>query len=418
MQAGQQSKNPSQHEADQTQSTNYLFVNVIGNEVEYVGPGENDTQAQTIIADQPVPQNTPIYYFEVEIVEKGQDGYIGVGLQQKQTNVFRLPGWEKNSYGYHGDDGSIFSGAGQGRAYGPKFTMGDVIGVLFNQLDKSISFTKNGAEIGTAFKQVHQNNLYPCIGLRTRYEKVRINFGDRPFVADFNAISERLKQQALKQLMNMKSVPQIRPVADKDELVVQLLEAKMKSGKSFDQIAKECGLTNVYTAQLFYNQAQLNQNTVEKLKKAVPQLTDELIEEMKMAPNRYYDDDILKEPQIHRLHEAISHNGQSLKALVNEKFGDGVMSTEDFFMTVGQTKGISGEDRVVITMNGKFMPFSLQQSQSCINFPIFTAQNGPQFNEFYSNLCGFGQMHRTRNSRKCQLKKERDHKSLGDENLN
>jgi cyanate lyase len=42
----------------------------------------------------------------------------------------------------------------------------------------------------------------------------------------------------------------------KDKLVKSLLKAKEKSGKTFTQIAKEVGLTNVYTTQLFYNQVQ------------------------------------------------------------------------------------------------------------------------------------------------------------------
>ena len=40
----------------------------------------------------------------------------------------RLPGWDKHSYGYHGDDGHSFCSSGQGQKYGPTFTTGDVVG--------------------------------------------------------------------------------------------------------------------------------------------------------------------------------------------------------------------------------------------------------------------------------------------------
>lgn len=40
--------------------------------------------------------------------------------------------------GYHGDDGYAFSGSGQGRAYGPPYSTGDVIGALFNRVDRTI----------------------------------------------------------------------------------------------------------------------------------------------------------------------------------------------------------------------------------------------------------------------------------------
>ena len=40
----------------------------------------------------------------------------------------RLPGWDKHSYGYHGDDGNSFCSSGTGQAYGPTFTTNDIIG--------------------------------------------------------------------------------------------------------------------------------------------------------------------------------------------------------------------------------------------------------------------------------------------------
>eukprot|EP01026_Neomeris_dumetosa_P006053 TRINITY_DN11887_c0_g2_i4.p3 TRINITY_DN11887_c0_g2~~TRINITY_DN11887_c0_g2_i4.p3 ORF type:complete len:195 (-),score=18.97 TRINITY_DN11887_c0_g2_i4:355-939(-) len=160
---------------------------------------------------------------------------------------------------------------------------------------------------------------------------------------------------------NIKAQPSITPNIDKDEFVVELLQAKMQSGKSFDEIASECGLTNVYTAQLFYNQAQLKEGTDIKLQKAVPALSDKLIQQMKMAPVRNFDEDILHEPHIYRMYEAITHYGLSLKALINEKFGDGIMSAVDFYMSVDSVKGKQGEDRVVVTMNGKFLPFNEQK---------------------------------------------------------
>jgi hypothetical protein len=56
----------------------------------------------------------------------------------------RLPGWDRNSYGYHGDDGHSFCSSGTGQAYGPTFTTGDVIGCGLNLIDGSCFYTKNG----------------------------------------------------------------------------------------------------------------------------------------------------------------------------------------------------------------------------------------------------------------------------------
>ena len=52
----------------------------------------------------------------------------------------------------------------------------------------------------------------------------------------------------------------------------------------------------------------------------------------------------------------------AIKTLINEQCGDGIMSAIDFFMDVGTTTGKLGEKRVVITLNGKFLPFIEQAS--------------------------------------------------------
>jgi transcriptional regulator with XRE-family HTH domain len=87
----------------------------------------------------------------------------------------------------------------------------------------------------------------------------------------------------------------------KTALVTSLLEAKKKSGKTYNQIAEQTGLTNAYVAQLFRRQAQLKPGTAKAFKAAVPTLTDDLIEAMQEIPLRTYDPIILQDPTIYRL---------------------------------------------------------------------------------------------------------------------
>ena len=75
-----------------------------------------------------------VYYFETKILSGGDNSYIGVGLSAENATLSGLPGWNRNTYGYHGDDGHIFDEGthGRGRHYGPRFTTNDVIGNKLN----------------------------------------------------------------------------------------------------------------------------------------------------------------------------------------------------------------------------------------------------------------------------------------------
>lgn len=158
----------------------------------------------------------------------------------------------------------------------------------------------------------------------------------------------------------------------KGTLVARLLAAKEASGKTFSDIAAEVGLTNVYCTQLFFNQQQLQPNTADALRAAVPDLEDEDIEAMMRAPMRSFDPNQIQEPSVYRLYEAIMHNGEAIKAVINEEFGDGIMSAIDFYCTVDKMEGVQGERRVVITFNGKFLPYVEQRIQDNV------AQRQPQ----------------------------------------
>jgi cyanate lyase len=61
------------------------------------------------------------------------------------------------------------------------------------------------------------------------------------------------------------------------------------------------------------------------------------------------------DPTIYRFHEIVQVYGTTLKELIHEEFGDGIMSAINFGFTVEREQDPGG-DRVVITMNGKFLP--------------------------------------------------------------
>ncbi|XP_051130328.1 cyanate hydratase [Andrographis paniculata] len=149
----------------------------------------------------------------------------------------------------------------------------------------------------------------------------------------------------------------------KARTAAELQSVKRKSGKTYAQIAEETGLTNVYVAQLLKRQAQLKQDAVPLLRAALPGLTDELLHEMMQAPLRSYDPNLIQEPTVYRLNEAVMHFGESIKEIINEEFGDGIMSAIDFYCSVDKVKGVDGKDRVVITFDGKYLPYTEQKTE-------------------------------------------------------
>eukprot|EP01102_Stenamoeba_stenopodia_P002199 TRINITY_DN11980_c0_g1_i1.p1 TRINITY_DN11980_c0_g1~~TRINITY_DN11980_c0_g1_i1.p1 ORF type:complete len:423 (-),score=89.33 TRINITY_DN11980_c0_g1_i1:31-1299(-) len=164
--------------------------------VSYKGAGKYDSDAAAVRTTQPVPPSCGIFFYEVRIVNKGRDGYIGIGLSSGTASLARLPGWEKNSFGYHGDDGQIFKGQG-GIPYGPTFTTGDVIGCCFNFIDNTVFYTKNGHKLGVAFRDILNGPVYPVIGLRTPGEVVEANFGTEDFKFNIESIIQDEKRNFL-----------------------------------------------------------------------------------------------------------------------------------------------------------------------------------------------------------------------------
>ncbi|CAH2984796.1 unnamed protein product [Chilo suppressalis] len=154
--------------------------------------GKTHKDAASVRATHPIPASCGLYYFEVRIVSKGRDGYMGIGLSAHGVNMNRLPGWDKHSYGYHGDDGHSFCSSGTGQPYGPTFTTGDVIGCGVNLVDNTCFYTKNGHHLGIAFRGLPPN-LYPTVGLQTPGEVVDANFGQQPFVFDIDDMLRELR---------------------------------------------------------------------------------------------------------------------------------------------------------------------------------------------------------------------------------
>uniref|UniRef100_A0A158R5R7 Ran-binding protein 10 n=1 Tax=Syphacia muris TaxID=451379 RepID=A0A158R5R7_9BILA len=161
---------------------NWLILSHDSLSITYSGQGKNQKDAAAVRSDHPIPLTCGVYYFEVLVMSSEADCCMGIGLCEKSVDLQRLPGWDKYSYGYHGDDGNFFSSSGSGKHYGPTFTTNDVVGCGLNIVTRTIFYTKNGTSLGTAIKDISNvADLYPVVGIQKHGEILQTNFGQRPF---------------------------------------------------------------------------------------------------------------------------------------------------------------------------------------------------------------------------------------------
>lgn len=197
-----------------------------GQEVKFTGPKsdrDRDLEACAIRADHPMPPQCGIYYFEVTIISrKREESSIGIGFSSKNVPLSRLPGWEPESWAYHGDDGHSFCCNSSGKHYGPPFNAGDIIGCGINFRSNSAFFTKNGDHLGTAFRDINKEKLYPSVGMKKSGEHIRVNFGQSPFVFDIDGMMSQERKQ-IRQQIEMTSTVKLAPPLSETDLIQSLV---------------------------------------------------------------------------------------------------------------------------------------------------------------------------------------------------
>ena len=166
-------------------STNAFRVNYLS---ELVTSEMGDNNNGCVRSENPIPLTSGIYYFEMKVLRKGRHKRTYIGLTSPEYNLHRAPGWDIDGYGYHGDDGKIFSGtnpSGMGQPYGPTFSTNDIVGCGINFENQTCFFTLNGNYLGVAFRNMPvSNNLYPTVGVGSDNDSVEVNFGQFPFMYD------------------------------------------------------------------------------------------------------------------------------------------------------------------------------------------------------------------------------------------
>ena len=196
-----------------------------GLEIRYTGStSKTEMEAAAARGDYPMSPQCGIYYYEVEVKNRSKDGMIAVGFSSQKASLERLPGWESESWAYHGDDGKMFLGEnGSGRTYGPTFTANDVIGCGVNFVTGCAFFTKNGVDLGVAFRDLRNIRPFPSVGMKKHSGAwISANFGQKPFVFDIDGMIAR-EQLIVEKDISVTKVTSLHPPLDEGSLVQELV---------------------------------------------------------------------------------------------------------------------------------------------------------------------------------------------------
>jgi cyanate lyase len=139
------------------------------------------------------------------------------------------------------------------------------------------------------------------------------------------------------------------------EITLKLLTAKTAKGLTFAELGAAIGHDEVWVAALCYRQATASQQEAHKLV-AVLELGPEVAQALTEFPTKGLGPVVPTDPLIYRFYEIMQVYGMPLKAVIQEKFGDGIMSAIDFTLHVEKEEDPKG-DRVKLTMSGKFLPY-------------------------------------------------------------
>jgi cyanate lyase len=134
-----------------------------------------------------------------------------------------------------------------------------------------------------------------------------------------------------------------------------ILDAKESKGLKWSEIAEAAQLSPEYTCSACLGMNHLDKPQAEAVTKLLG-LDDAVYAALQSFPIKTWEQVVPTDPVLYRLYEIVGVYGETIKEVINEQFGDGIMSAIDFSMNIERQADPKG-DRVVITMNGKFLPY-------------------------------------------------------------
>ena len=143
---------------------------------------------------------------------------------------------------------------------------------------------------------------------------------------------------------------------NRNDVTEKIIAAKVSQGISWTEVARKLGQSKEWTTALCLGQLTANAEQASALGKVFG-LTDEEQKWLKVVPYKgSLPTSVPTDPLIYRWYEIVNVYGSTIKELIHEEFGDGIMSAIDFSMDIAREADPKG-DRVRVVLSGKFLPY-------------------------------------------------------------
>ncbi|MFL6713202.1 MAG: cyanase [Sulfurifustis sp.] len=140
------------------------------------------------------------------------------------------------------------------------------------------------------------------------------------------------------------------------EVTEEIIAAKVRKGLKWADLAKAVGKSKEWVTAGLLGQMTFTKEQAETIGRTLG-LSDEAVKLLQVVPYKgSLPTTVPTDPLIYRFYELVNVYGTTIKELIHEEFGDGIMSAIDFTMDMTREPDPKG-DRVKIVMSGKFLPY-------------------------------------------------------------
>ena len=145
-------------------------------------------------------------------------------------------------------------------------------------------------------------------------------------------------------------------IINRQQVTEQIIASKVRKGLKWSQVADKLELSKEWVTAACLGQMTFNKTQAELIGD-IFDLTDEAVAWLQIVPAKgSLSTPVPTDPLIYRWYEIVNVYGSTIKALIHEEFGDGIMSAIDFSMDIQRESNSQG-DRVKVVLSGKFLPY-------------------------------------------------------------